>query len=286
MGTTTAARKIVVVPDAMPDVAGAMVWWELSGECREETAVAEWKADGHPDNLGPFAPGVVVALKRAAKSLEERHVFARQLASGWAIFREVGGAKDAEDLQPTPVCTAKIDDQDVVAITPDGAPESLRLRSALEHHTGLMTSTDASLWIASKLVPAVQAIALRDRGGFYFVPRTHLDQWRAFVATIRKMAPHTFREIPALQSESAVEAILDAVLREAADEAEGMEKKIVDGDIGTRAIRTCRTRVERAAGKVKAYEDLLGKAMPEIQDRLGRLDASLAAAALATTAEG
>lgn len=95
--------------------------------------------------------------------------------------------------------------------------------------------------------------------------------------------------IPAMRSKDALNAVLDAVEREAAADAQAMEEELQAAresskDWAERSIATRYARLEATEGKVERYENLLGQRLDSIRDRLNELRAGLAAASMSSQA--
>src|SRR5581483_2410390 len=124
-----------------------------------------------------------------------------------------------------------------------------------------------------------------DTGGVYFIPQQCVEKYRQMVNAIGAAADHSLFEVPALKSDEAVEAILDAVLREADSECTNMETELDAGALKKRALRARVGKCEALREKVETYEKLLGKSMPKVQERIENLKASVVEAELSVQGE-
>ena len=174
--------------------------------------------------------------------------------------------------------------EDRLSVNPPTFPQAGELRAAYERHLGCMSANDVSTWMC-ELLKVVNGVSLRDTGGIYFIPRSSLATWRAMMGAVRACSAHAVFEVPALRSDEAVEAILDAITREAETAAADMEEEIIMTDLGARALRTRANRCEAIQRKLEDYEQLLGRGMDTLKERLGGLQAQMAAAALAASAD-
>ncbi len=83
---TRVRQDIIAVLDEQN--AGAIMFWELSGQVDRETMLAAWKAAGLDPKLVPDFPSDQEALRRAMESLREKHVLVRPCGAGYALVGE------------------------------------------------------------------------------------------------------------------------------------------------------------------------------------------------------
>lgn len=273
---------VVAVPDAAEGTAGAIVWWRLSGGLDLERMTMAWEAAELNKRLLPDYPSEQTALLRAANFLTDKRLLARPMegTKGWALVREVA---KGEGLDYEVLIRARVTKDQGLKVEAGPNPQAPqlveRLRAEYERFQRELTLGDVSGWM-SKLIRTTQAVALRDTGGVYFVPRSHVDTYRRIAGAIHAASGHKLFEVPALRSDEAVEAILDAVIREAEGEVGSMETELDTEDLGERALRTRQNRCERMREKVKLYEELLGKSLEGLHKRMEGLEASITTAIL------
>lgn len=277
----TAAGQIIAVPDA--EVAGAIVWWRLQGDTELQELAEAWdREDLDPDHL-PRPPTPRRALARAVRSQQGPRRLARPLGGhrGWALVDESPGD---EDLEYRTLLTARLDG---LVLSVRGSVDVVAretVSSAYAHYTSVLTTRDVSQWL-SALIQQVSAVSLRGTGGIYFVPRDQLDEWRRAAGALRAASDHQVHEIPALRSEEAVAAVLDALSREADRHLAGIEGDLDCEDLGAKALRTRAARCDRLREKVETYEQLLDRSLEQLRGRIGGLKAGVVAAALLAEAE-
>lgn len=274
------ATQVIAVPDVKE--AGAIVMWWLSGTINAERLRAEWATAGLDVALVPDNPGVEAALRRAVGEQKEKRRLVRSLArmSGWAIVDEHASESEVAYRQE---CTIKADAVGRVVVEPQGHPLTQEIMAAFAGHLENLKTTDVSGWLSS-LVRHLGAVALRDGGGVYFIPRDKLDAWRKMVGVVRSVSSHGIYEVPALLASEAVALVLRSIEYEAQAEAEAMEQKL-DKELGARALETQVVRCSDVEKKVSGYEALLGTSMEVLKQRLSTLRSRLSEAALAAQAE-
>jgi len=277
-----AANRSSVIAIAGPvDTAGAVIWWHLSGTITGESLLHAWTAAGFDPELLPPPPSPKSALRRALRGLETKTRFARPLDDGrWALVAQ--GADAADKATFDVLLEVGLDDEERVDISPVSGKTQPELTAALEAnyalHRAELSTEDVSNWLVRRAA-LLKAVPLRESGGLYFVPAPNLPRWHAEAQALRTCSGHTLCEIPAMRSEEAVSAILDAVQREAESEAMAMEEEL-SGGLGNRAITTRISRTEAVEAKVSLYEGLLGSSLETLRSRLSLLRANLSAALL------
>ena len=284
-GQSQAISGIVAVAGQQIDEAGAIVLWRLSGAVDSDALSKAWAAAGLHENMLPVPPSPKTALLRAMNEQREARRLVRPLEGreGYAIVDEHARGADL-DWQVT--CRASLDAVGRIKVEADNdspATQALadEVRRAYDRHLlRELSTTDVSGWLAGRLMRIADGVSLRDGGAVYFIPKHALDGWRQMIGAIRQVSAHAFFHIPALRTDEATEAILDAIASEAQAEADSFQAVLVEGKVGGRALRSKAAQCEATERKVTRYEELLGKALPELQSRLEALRANLAVAAI------
>jgi len=275
-------RGIVAVTDNVK-TAGLIVYWHMSGAAKHEDLREAWLSEGLSEDLLPTLPTPRCALGRAVAEVKERRQLVRPLAAGWAFVcehEEVSG-----ELSYTQIGSVKLDMIGRLDFSPD-TPSEICSSVALDYSRILFEHAhpDVSSWLKDQAI-RLQGISLRDTGGVWFVPRQSADEWRRIANAIRLASAHVVYEIPALKSSEAVEAILDALSREAGEAAAKLEEALAAGDLSERALRSRLSEAIAMEVKLVSYEEQLGKALPDVAGRLEAVRANLAVAVLAKEAE-
>lgn len=281
----------LVVPNNLPASAcGAIVLWRLDGGAHFNKLMMALDARGITDKrLLPDLPSPEVALRRAVQAQVEPRLLVRSLPNrtGYALVRESTDAASSTDpLSYKVVLTVKATKD--MGNAYEGDPQlAAAVQAAYNRNLDALDSRDVANWLADS-VRILQAVALRDTGGVYFIPRTTLSLWQALTASLKEASATVCSEIPALTSDEAVAAVLDAVTREAEDLIKSMTEDIAqvgtpDG-LGSRAVQTRQARAEALAQKLTAYEALLGTSLDAVRANTDGLKANLAAAYLTALA--
>lgn len=283
---------LVVLNNIPAEACGAIVLWRLQGGADFNRLMQELTDRGVTDKVFlPDLPSPEVALRRAVQDQQEARLLMRSLPqrAGYALVRERTTTDESQPLQYEVVMQVKR--------TPDGnayeGEASLIEKTQAAYNAGLLTldSNDVANWLCD-CARRLLAVALRDTGGVYFIPRNTLVMWQALTGALKASSATVCSEIPALTSDEAVAAILDAVTRESELAITGMQEDLanvvgtngVDSGIGSRAVKTRQAKAEQLNAKLTAYEGLLGKSLDEVRTKVDGLRAALGAAYLVAAA--
>ena len=304
MTTTTndGNSNIIVTPDFNGGTCGAITYWRLTGNVSHSALTAAWAAQGLDSAWLPDPPAKETCLRRAVLAQGYQRGTERRIIrplgdkqGAWIVLDErVAAAGD--DVVHTHVCRVRfaasrfpcpwwieaIDGDQYTVGEIANAVEVAYIAARQE-----LSGTDVSLWLIS-LTSQFNAVGLRERGGIYFVPRPAVDTWTRVAAALRACSTHVIYRIPALASDEAAEAVIDAVAAEAeAEAAKIVEDLTFQGDdaLGTRALERRADRARVTLDKVQSYEGLLGVKLDALRARLGDLQTSVSAAILAAQAD-
>lgn len=277
---------VVAVTNQM-QATGAIVYCRTSGGIPLAELEAEWHRLGLDPDLLPGGRTEDAALRRALLDVK---FGARELVrplAGSAGLALVDESAQNEDLDYVILLRARVvytpHAPTTVAVDPPDHPRAVALADAFAEHLLKLSNAKISAWIWGILGGHVRTVSLRETGGVYFVPKTTLATWRGMTEAISNVADVKFYEIPAMNSDDAVEAILDAIQAEAEAEINGMAvdlAKTGEEALGKRALATREGTARRVRDKVREYETLLGKQLAGLQSKMDTLDADLSAAML------
>lgn len=279
--STTVIQHVMQVTDANKDQAGATTWWRLAGDIAKDRLIKAWEEAGLDMKLIGLIPQTAGnALKRALSKVKGERILVRPLKEelSYAVQEEtVATADGEEELEYETICRARIIGEDTLHVTGDSVMCE-KIKADFEYAQSTFDGYDISMWLAGTLVKQVSAVSLRDKGGFYFVPRTTIDQWRRMVKALRSVSQHKVYELPAMTCAEAVEAVLDAVQMEAEAAAQKMETELVEEDLTARVLRNRIKSLDKIAAKVEMFEGILGPNLDTLRARLEMLNAQITAA--------
>lgn len=267
--------------------AGAVVYWTMRGPVEFEKLSTAWGDAGFDSDDVCDPPDPNKAAHRAVneEKSDARRMLSRPLEGhkGRALVKETASDRDLDyDVK----CTTEVDAIGRIIVECEDDEMKSRIEAAYKRHLfNELSTSDVSGWIVKKLLPKLDAVPLRFTGGFYFIPKQHLDLWQQFVDAIRSVSSHSFFRIPAMHTEDCVEAILAGVGEESRSLADVMWSEIKKGALGERGLNTKAKEAEAMRKKIERYSKLLGLAMPDLVESMENLEANLGACALKAAAD-
>ncbi len=234
-------------------------------------------------NWYPEAPSAVLALGRAVGAQEGPGTIVRALdgRGTWAILTAEINHVSMTAVQSLRVYVEgtelKFDHPEHPLVTP--------ITEGYQEHLGRLDARDISNWASKYLYKALNAVALRDTGGIYFVPREMVAAWQRITSAVEGVTAHRFFEIPVAPADRAIQGVLAALERDTMLAAEAMEDELDAQLLGKRGLVGRRERCAGILARVEQYEGLLGGSLDKLRARMGSLQAAFAAAALAEGAE-
>src|SRR5215471_1309617 len=271
-----AASKIVAIDAGIQ--AGAITYWRLTDGTDCNAFIARLR-DAGLDRLLPRELSEERLLKRALTAVQDRRLLVRPLGQRghWALVAETptadGGLAHREILRAwvSPQGALMLDD-----MTGEGT-DTLRATIKREYEAARATFSRADLsgWLVTQVMRALGAVSLRDTGGVYFVPRDAT----ATLDTIAEVlgADQTIFRIPAMHSADAADAVLAAIEAEATAAIGEIEQWLTDNtEPGEKARRARDGVLAEVRGKLTRYEDLFGRRLSTVGQRLGAVRNQLA----------
>lgn len=279
--------KNVVAVDEHVASAGAIVWWRLSGQLDFDTLKTAWVAAGLDPKDLPTPCSNAVALTRAGNELRAKRCLIRPLGrdQGFAVvYERVTGDHKELDHRVIAKVTLNAVGRPQVATGPDGTSDEVfdvrqRVHASFDAALAQLDTSDISAWLV-KMMPRLDAVGLRDQGGVYFIPYGAVDEAARMVAVLRSVSNHVVNRVPAMRSEDAVAAILDAVTQEAQAAADNLAKDLEENKLGEIGFANRANKCSDMEAKISRYEDLLGMKLDTVRDRLENLRANLTIASL------
>lgn len=267
--------------------AGAIVFWKMSGNVDLDDLREAAAAEGIDEKILPGAPSVDTVLLRSAQAcITDKRQLIRPLdhRGEWVLETESvvfdGTRKKLAYVEHVRLRVAREGNEKkpvIEAVEPGDLPLAEAIAGQMSLYSGLLTTTDMSNWILNVLGSEVHAIALREKGGFYFVPKDRLDVWRSYVRVVAACSGHRIYELPAMRSEAAVEAILTAVRAEAQTRLDAFESYCA-GTVSTRGLNSVERALAKVIDKLAHYSDLLGIQLPDLTEKAVTAAGALAAA--------
>ena len=272
-----------VVSNLAAEEAGGIVWWKLSGDVDVNELTGAWLDAGLDADWLPSPPSMACVLTRGIKELSDKRTLVRPLSGskGWALVEET---PRGDDLDYTILLRAVVDQNDGLTIEPSYGERHDELRAAVRRNYGKLQHSDIGGWFTS-LLTKLDAVALRDSGGIYFIPRHSLADWRKIVTVFSAVSQHTVFVVPAMPVDETIDAVLDAVSSEATAEVELMMQQLSLGNLGDRALQSRINKADKIEQKLARYEALLGKRLDGVRGKLTEVRGTAAAAMMMAAPE-
>jgi len=272
------ANNIVIAPTTTgAQIAGKVVWWELSGPVSK----TEWDAQLRPvfgDGYESPTPRARKRLERALNAVAPREGLVRPAAKGgFVLVLEGEDAKgENEYINDLRVWTEK---------TPDGA-DQLRtddyehplwagVREGWEKSFDVLATPDVSVLLTG-FAAECSAVPLRTTGGMYFIPASKLAVWEAMAQRVREVSSHSFIDLPCHNDSTAIESALKAIRLEAEEALEKIEKKLDSGAMNRRGYKGREKDLEDLGQKLLRYERDLGVTLDDLKAKTRGLKVEVA----------
>ena len=290
--------EVVAVEQEMAGSAGEITYLGVVGGLPYADLSAAWAAAGLDPDLLPTPPTPLNALKRAMQGVKRsRRVLLHPLGGGikgFALVTETADGRALDyDLPGIVRAEVKTDESSGIRSTkcvvePAGHPITQQIHD--EYGKGLNTVANQMIgaWIWGALASRCHAVSLREHGGVYFIPPDRMKEWRTYCDVITSVSEVRVYHVPAMRSDDAVDAILAALNAEAEESIKRMAAEVASTDddaLGGRALVTRGRKSKDIRTKVRHYEALFSRALPELQGQLDELDADIATAVLLSAAD-
>jgi len=253
---------IIAIDSKNEDLAGAIVYWRLSGEVNGDFLNTALQASGLDDADLVNLPTPRRALRRALLDLCGPDTFMRTGKfgdGGFYLVRQLSGEGDGPSfeiglratLPTTGVPKFEADEE-------HGAQwDTAAILKNYWHHIDHVDTTDVSSWLI-KQMSRCDGIAMRDTGGVYFIPRHQIDEWRRRADALHAHTACKVYMVPAMNSEEALDAILQALIDECDSFTNALQEAIVADELGPRALESKSAAAKDMLEKLSRYEELLG----------------------------
>lgn len=270
-------NDIVVVSGLPKDAAGAVVWWSMSGPTNINRLAQEWEAAGLEPKLLPTATSPEVAMRGAVVEYRKKDclVLPIQGEKGWMIAPKEG--QEGDDLHFKVQCRVKLDTW--LRVEPSDHPLAPEILNSFQQRLDELSHGATSSWLVKRLY-GLRAVALRESGGFYFVPRAGMEAWRKTVKAVHASSGHSLLEVPALRTDEAVHAVTVA-LREEVRQTVDYVKGYLENEHSERGFHSRADDCAELADKIRSYEATLGSSLVDLVEQVDNLKMRSVEAALA-----
>lgn len=270
----------LIATDAEAGTVGTIIYWRLRGPISSKMLSSVWGSLPESASLLPSATSPQRALRIAVDTVAGKRLLVRpNPKGGWALVSET--VTEDQALSHLVLLTVQITDGELeFHIHPAGEPFKAHVKDAYAVALGRLSASDFSAWLTHKvLIGELQATALRPNGGIYYLPAFSVARWEAIREALGDVSSHEVFEIPAMRTDSAVEAILESLNEEATASMDQMFADL-EGELGKRALKTRAARCEAVQKKVAGYAKMLGVSLDELSARSTELRRAITVATL------
>lgn len=240
---------------------GLITYWMLSEHTNRDLLASALASQGLSDYL-PDTQSPSTIMSSVLKDVFGSKFVIRPLqSSGFQVTRETRG-EDNNEYEPELTVKLTQSGEPVFSIPTDKENEILALygqrRSILSHNQIIS--------MLVKLVRNYAGVALRPRGGIYWISPANADKWTAAANAVEQCPGH---EVYLLQQEftgDTVRAVQDAITYEVTSEANRLLDLVTEGEQGPRAMRSRQAEAHALNNKVVKYEQWLNISLTAVRE--------------------
>jgi len=133
----------------------------------------------------------------------------------------------------------------------------------------------------TRIVGHLNGVALRDRGGLYWLPQDKMATFNGVAEVIQNAGGNSVYTVRTAHDTESVRAICDALTNEVNSELNTINADIMSGDIKKRAMKSRQDRAVNLRAQVAEYESILGTALDSLKERCDEADTAAATTILA-----
>jgi len=138
--------------------------------------------------------------------------------------------------------------------------------------------------IMVKAVDAMNGVALRDRGGVYWLPQDSVRKWKQLAAAVEKASVKedatTIYMMHTQADDECLRAVKDGIIHEMGIELEKITEAIDSGKLGKRALKSKEKAAVGLRDKLTGYETILGETLNTVRQSIEVAETRAAEAAL------
>lgn len=295
-----------------PAVFCAHTQFSHAGYVATDAVFAALSAVDIPQSLWPKVPSLHVSLGRAVREVAGRADRVETIGDGWVLTSILQDKLDLENPDNTGddaykvSVTAKIIKEGEVTrvrITPEDSLQAPLIRREFEtHRNQFKASEDLSVWLSTIVIPEVNGVATRSRGGAYYVLKgAKLELLKRIKTALDSVSVTTNKEYKCLDSEKvfsipkvvqgtsimlkpeflaldAIKIMLNGIIEDTDRVCDGLHSKLMKahtGELGKRGLKTQIQVAETLETKLGDYSKALGLDLSDLNARLLELKSGL-----------
>jgi hypothetical protein len=272
-----------VLVDSKVQGSGGMTYWTMRGDVNPEALRTAWLANDLPEQMLVETPSPQVALTRALRELEGEDLKIDSMNSDESVLMLKG--KDERGLPKwTAIATWRLNKvgrpEQTFAADADCMMLDASVQSFFDIELSRISTTDVANWLKRIAVFALHGVVMRESGGVYFIPPASLPTWERIKSAVETATQHKVYCVPMLRADGAVEAIMSAVIAETEQELTALRAALEAHSDGTKpkghvGLDSLAHKAAEKKSKLAAYTQFLGVTMPQLDEQLEEMKASL-----------
>jgi len=257
-----ATSRITAVQEA-DATTSAITYFQTHKGIDLEALRTAWEAEGMDPKalLGPPSPKV--ALTRALRTLEDPGILIDDHPRGGSAL-VVRTAVNSKLVYAT-AARAFLDRDNALVVEREDADESthamltdvLRVEHAQQLRT--LAGSDVGNWLVWLVADVLRGVALRSTGGIYFVPPEGVEQLQKIKRACAAVGV-IVHVIPAVRSRDTINAVLDAVARQATQLLATVREQMTE-ERGKRWVASRLEELSKLDAQLTTYERFLGMSL-------------------------
>ena len=258
---------------------GVITYWRLEGKLKLTRLKEAWLARGLKEEEVPGTPGMNTVLRRALETVAPQGSTIKSLkeSEGYTVLRRT----DERDAKQTWRSTMSAWFDTAGRLQVDGADHAA-IEQAIDAEADLLHPTDVSPWLVRQAEKCA-AVGLREGGGFYFIPAGS-DRWESVRDVLKSVSKHTIYLVPAMRSEEAANAVLDALTDEVKTTVNHLTEALAEATT-MRGIESKINKCSRVIGKIDLYDKALDMRLTFLREAMEELQSKFVQASVKLDAE-
>lgn len=258
---------------------GVITYWRLEGKVKLTRLKEAWLARNMKEDQLPGTPGMSTVLRRALETVAPQGSTIKSLkeSEGYTVLKRT----DEHDAKQTWRSTMSAWFDAAGRLQVDGADHTA-IEQAIDAEADLLHPTDVSPWLVRQ-AGRCQAVSLREGGGFYFIPAGS-DRWEQVRDVLKVVSHHTIYSVPALHSEEAANAVLDALTDEVKITITQLTEALAEVST-SRGVESKIQKCSRVITKLDLYDKALDMRLSFLREAMEEMQAKFVQASMKLDAE-
>lgn len=274
------AREDVLCVPQHTEGSGALVYWSLSGSVDHQRMTKDWQEAGLDPAECPPQTTPAMALRLAVHAVVGGTLLVRRFDGAWIIGAD-GVVEGGKEWGAREVCRMWLTSGGTRVAYEGNEELAKSVTARFEENQAALAPVVFSTWLPDYVRYRCGGIAMRESGGFYYLPPTGLAKFQMARHVIESVSKHKVTMIQVLRTEEAVTAILASLT---ADTKSALDSLLEDATTPRKA-KNRKELVLALRARLEQYEEFLGTKHDEIEAELARAERLLTLKAMAERAD-